>query len=224
MDALLSTCMLMGAQYLCPEAHKLTDCWVLSAEPTAMNWLYLQGGMRCLLDLARPYIHRSIWAAISKETDHEISLFDDPCQNQEELHSGLADLCQVNDTTTPENNPCYIPLKMLSSMLKLDPCYSNIPKFLDFTLSLQSSYLHLLQKKDPCALVIIAHWMGLMCLTSQWQPWVDCRIRTECVAICIYLESSTDRRILKLLEYPSRACGYPLRCISEDSPLLGDKF
>jgi hypothetical protein len=38
-------------------------------------------------------------------------------------------------------------------------------------------------------------------------------VRSECVAICMFLEASPDPRILELLEFPAEACGYAMSSI-----------
>lgn len=60
-DALLSTCMLMGIMTICPEKFEPTDSWVLTNRPEAMNWLALQSGLKTILTLASPYLSISIW-------------------------------------------------------------------------------------------------------------------------------------------------------------------
>ena len=70
-DALLSSCMMMGVMTICPENFKPTDSWVLTNRPEAMNWLCLQSGLRTIISVAAPYIPNSIWGvafeSIAKE-------------------------------------------------------------------------------------------------------------------------------------------------------------
>lgn len=210
-DALLSSCMLMSVMTVCPENFQPTDSWVLTNKPEAMNWLCLQSGLRCILTLASPYIPSSIWAAafagIGKEEDE---IFDNPQQGREGLDPDLADLCGIDDYTTENTNIYYSPLRILTPLLKLERDAPNSGHCTSFMGRLECDFVNLLRERDPPALIILAHWMGLMCCLSQWQPWIEGRIRGECVAICMFLEHSNDPRILRLLQFPAEACGYKL--------------
>ena len=75
---------------------------------------------------------------------------------------------------------------------------------------LECDFLALCRKRDVRALIILVQWMGLMCAVAEWQPWIEGRIRAECIAICMFLEHSTDPMILRLLKFPAEACGYRL--------------
>ncbi|EAW11062.1 Zn(II)2Cys6 transcription factor [Aspergillus clavatus NRRL 1] len=211
-DALISTCMFMGITSICPDHFQPTDSWVLSGNPGAMNWLSLQSGLRCILKLAGPYIPSSIWASAFQQTHREeVQLYDEAIlQGREGLDPDLADLCQVDDSTTALTNPYYEPLRLLAAIFTLDRNPKNAAQCATFMGRLENKFLALLRARDVPALLILAHWMGLMCTLAEWQPWIEARIRGECTAICIYLEYSTDPRVLRLLQFPASACGYPL--------------
>ncbi|KAJ5818352.1 hypothetical protein N7474_003943 [Penicillium riverlandense] len=215
-DGLLSTCMLMGVVTVCPERFEPTDSWVLTNRPEAMNWLCLQSGLRCIISLAKPYLSNSIWAAAFAETNkEERQLYDQEIQKgREGLNSDLADLCQIDDSTTKRTSSYYSPLRILSKLLRLEKNGHNSAHCASFMGRLECDFLTLLRNRDPPALIIMAHWMGLMCLLSQWQPWIEGRIRGECVAICMFLERSSDARMSRLLRFPADSCGHEL-CVSE---------
>lgn len=211
-NALLSSCMLMGVITICPEHFEPTESWVLTNRPEGMNWLALQSGIRCILKLAAPYIPGSIWATafedLSKE-EHQI--FDQKVQRgREGLDPDLADLCGIDDFTTEKTNIYYSPLQILASILGLEKNWPNAGHCASFMGRLECDFLALLRKRDPPALIILAQWMGLMCSLVEWQPWVEPRIRGECIAICMFLEYSADPRILRLLRLPAKECGYEL--------------
>ncbi|KAJ5108514.1 hypothetical protein N7456_005189 [Penicillium angulare] len=211
-DALLSTCMLMGVMTICPEKFDVTDSWVLTNKPEALNWLALQSGLSCILQLASSLLPKSIWGEAFKEVDKE----GDKIFKQEEktgregLDSDLADLCGITEESTPDSSVYYPPLRYLSKLVGLEPNGPNAAHVASFMGRLECDFMALLRKRDPPALIILAHWMGLMCCLSEWQPWVEGRIRKECIAICMFLEYSTDPRILLLLRFPAEACGYKL--------------
>ena len=209
-DALLSTCILMGVMSLCPERFSPTDSWVLTNRPEDMNWLCLQSGLRCIISLAGPYVSGSIWASAFKDTHEEESQIygKEVQQGRAGLDTELADLCEINDFTTKETSHYYNPLRVLGALMKLEKSARNADQCTTWAGRLEPDFLALLRQRDPPALLILAHWMGLMCHLSQWKPWIESRIRGECVAICMYLETSTDPRVLRLLRFPANACGY----------------
>ncbi|RHZ51854.1 hypothetical protein CDV55_101552 [Aspergillus turcosus] len=211
-DALLSTCMFMGLSSLCPDSFEPTDSWVLTNAPGAMNWLCLQSGLRVIIELAGPYIQSSIWASAFQQThQEEVQLYEEGVpQGRDGLDPDLADLCGIDDSTTELTSPYYKPLKMLAVIFPLEKNMKNASQCATFMGRLENSFLALLRERDPPALLILAQWMGLMCTLSEWQRWVEGRIRGECKAICMYLEHSTDPRIQRLLRFPASACGYHL--------------
>ncbi|KAJ5988457.1 hypothetical protein N7481_003667 [Penicillium waksmanii] len=211
-DALLSSCMMMGVMTICPEDFSPTDSWVLTNRPEAMNWLCLQSGLRTIITLAAPYIPDSIWAvsfdAIVKE---ERTIFDEkPQAGRDGLDPDLADLCQIDEYTTENNSIYYDPLRILSALLKLERNRPNSAHVSSFMGRLECDFLALCRKRDVPALVMLVQWMGLMCAAAEWQPWIEGRIRPECIAICMFLEHSTDPLVLRLLKFPAEASGYEL--------------
>lgn len=211
-DALLSSCMLMGVTTICPEHFQPTDSWVLTNRPEGLNWLALQSGIRCIIELAAPYIPDSIWAtafaAVNKE---ERQIFDQVEQGREGLDQDLADLCGIDDFTTEKTNIYYSPLRILTPLMELERSLPNAGHCASFMGRLECDFLSLLRQRDPPALLILAQWMGLMCSLVEYQPWIEARIRGECIAICMFLEHSADPRVLRLLRFPSEECGYELR-------------
>lgn len=211
-DALLSSCMMMGVMTICPENFKATDSWVLTNRPDAMNWLCLQSGLRTIISIAAPYIPGSIWAvsfeAITKE---EHTIFDgQPETGREGLDPDLADLCDIDEYTTENNSVYYSPLRILSVLLKLERTRENSAHVSSFMGRLECDFLALCRQRDIPALVLLVQWMGLMCAAAEWQPWIEGRIRAECIAICMFLEHSTDPLVLRLIKIPAEASGYEL--------------
>ena len=212
-SALLSACMFMGIVSICPENFKPRDSWVLTNKPEAMNWLCLQSGIRIILSMAKPFIDSSIWGTAFHQTRNEdAQCFESEIhQGREGLDPDLADLCGIDDCTTSETSPYYEPLRNLAAIFGLEKNLKNSSQFTNFMGKLENDFLALLRARDPPALLILAQWMGLMCSISHFQPWVEGRVRAECVAICMYLERSTDPRVIRLLRLPAAQFGYDLR-------------
>ncbi|KAA8649095.1 Zn(II)2Cys6 transcription factor domain-containing protein [Aspergillus tanneri] len=209
-DALISTCMFISLVSLCPDDFKPTDSWVFTNNPADMNWLYLQSGLRCILQQAEQYLNGCIWGTAFMgfhEIECQLFNYEGHC-GPDGLDPLFADFCGIDEYTNETTSPYYTPLKSLTTLLELEKNLFNASMCTTYMGRLEFDFLALLQKRDPAALMIIAHWMGLMCLLTKWQPWVEGRIRAECIAICMFFERSTDPRVPPLLEFPAFACGY----------------
>ena len=64
----------------------------------------------------------------------------------------------------------------------------------------------LVREKDPVALLILAYWFAKISDIDFW--WLGTRARSECYAICSYLDGWPNERFQPLLHYPMKACGY----------------
>ncbi|KAK2752596.1 hypothetical protein FQN55_006709 [Onygenales sp. PD_40] len=215
MDGLMSTCMLMGVLSFASEDYHPEKSWLFSDDPTALNWLLLQCGLRYLLGFTAPHLQESIWFKVFMESDDDKHTYDDHRPGAEGLHPGLAELCGIEDDTTEETNPYHWPLRMLSPLLPLPPTREHFGKITSFMGRLLPDYTALLQKKDPRAVLILGYWLGKKCQENHW--WMHPRVHSECIAVCMFLEDSEDPRILRLLEYPAENCGYLLKHVREEA-------
>ncbi|PGG99003.1 hypothetical protein GX51_06501 [Blastomyces parvus] len=207
MDPLMSTCMLLGTIIFSSDECKPANSWIFSSDPTRLSWLLGQSGLRYILEtISMQQLQQSIWFEAFMESDDEDHSFSSHAPGREGLHPGLADLCEIDETTTVESNPYHWPLRMLSPLLPLKPDRHNFGKLITFMGRLEPAYTKLLQEKDPRALLILSYWLGKMCEEDQW--WVYHRVSTECFAICMFLEHNEDPRIVDLLQYPAEKCGY----------------
>ncbi|KAG5287036.1 C6 zinc finger domain-containing protein [Histoplasma ohiense] len=215
MDPLMSTCMLLGTIIFSPEECKPDSSWVFSSDPTRLSWLLGQSGLRYILEtITIQQLRQSIWFEAFMESDDEDHTFNNNSPGREGLHPELAELCEINETTTEESNPYHWPLRMLSPMLPLKADRNNFAKLIPFIGRLYPAYTKLLQEKDPRALLILSYWLGKLCEEKQW--WTYTKVSSECFAICMYLEHKEDPRILKLLQYPAEKCGYVLNYVIKD--------
>ncbi|KAK1144071.1 hypothetical protein N8T08_005733 [Aspergillus melleus] len=205
MDVLLTTCMLVAMFSFSAPNVSPGRSWIFSDDPGALNWLLIQGGLACLIDCIKPWIDESIWRdAFLISSAYE--LYDDHRTGREGLDAKLADLCEISDTTTEETNPYHWPLRMLSPLLRLPLTKLDPSRISSFMGRLPPQYLCLVQAKDPRALLLLGYWLAVMCSVHDW--WIDARVRSECQAICMYLEASGDGRVAELLDFPASACGY----------------
>jgi hypothetical protein len=209
--SLIGSCLLLAINEFCPAGFKPEHSWVFTTNPADLNWLALQGGLRCILEITRPFIGASIWGPAFQEAEDELKSFQEEQSGRSGLHHELADLCRIDDRTTAESNPYHWSVQLLSRMLKLKPYNrpENYAIFVTWMGQIRPEFITLLRAKDERALLILSWWMALMCAVSSFQVWIYGRIVPECKAICKYLENtSREPDILRLMQWPARACGY----------------
>ncbi|KAL3435172.1 hypothetical protein BDV09DRAFT_185290 [Aspergillus tetrazonus] len=209
MDALFSACLLMTVNSFALNSYNPRQSFVFSPNPVeSLNWLFVQSGLRHLLSRAVPWVRKSMWWAIFMESRND--LFEDERPGGEGLHPDLANLCGINEFTPTENNPYLWPLRMLTPLLTLEPSLRTYSRITTFMGRLLPDYYERLVAKDTPALMILAWWLALMMRVDLW--WVKTRVKSECAAICMYLDcTSSDSFVLRLLEFPAQACGYLLQ-------------
>lgn len=144
--------------------------------------------------------------------------FEDKRPGRVGLDPDLADLCGIADETTVDENPCLWPLRMLMGLLPFERVTESSRVYNTWMGRLENPFYECLLRKEPPALVLLAWWLGLMCYVEEW--WVEMRVRSECTAICTFLEDSCDPLVLKLLEFPASCCGYLLRHEQEQARVL----
>ncbi|KAK2738449.1 hypothetical protein FQN57_007040 [Myotisia sp. PD_48] len=208
MDGLMTTCLLLCALSFPIDDLKVSDSWIFSTNPNDLNWLLLQGGLLYLLQFTTPHLSQSMWFENFMETKDSPETYDNHSPGAEGLHPGLAALCEIHETTTEFDNPYHWPLRMLSPLLGIELTRENFAKVCTFIGRLLPDFTHLLIAKDPRATLILGYWLAKMCGRPDW--WTYRRVKTECFAICMYLEGLGDPQVLALLEYPAKQCGYVL--------------
>ena len=217
MDALFSSCILMTFNSFSLEEFNPRSSFVFSDRPESLNWLVLQSGLRHLLYMTRPWLSQSIWFEMFMSGRGDERTYEDNRPGRVDLDPDMADLCGIDESTTEETNPYHWPLRMLTNLLPLERTYSSFPKYTNFMGRLLPEYYEKLLQKDPPALIILSWWLALMNSIPMW--WMETRVKSECVAICMFLEDSEDPLVLKLLEFPAESCGYLLRHVQERNSL-----
>lgn len=134
--------------------------------------------------------------------------FEDKRAGRAGLDPDLADLCGVTGESTVESNVYLWPLRMLMGLLPLERATASFQTYNTWMGRLENPFYDALLRKEVPALVLLAWWLGLMCSVEEW--WVEVRVRSECTAICMFLEDTCDPLVLRLLEFPASCCGYLL--------------
>jgi hypothetical protein len=212
MDAVLSTCMLLTTPSLSTERFDPSNSWIFNSDPQALGWLQQQSGLKGLLAELKDQLRHSVWIHVFNDADDAFDTSSDERPGTVGLPPAFVELCGLDETSTVDNNPYHAPLRLLTPLISLDDDIRTFTKRISFMGRIQPPFFRLLLQKDPPALLILSYWFGQMCRIGKW--WYHDRARSECMAICTYLEELGDPRILVLLEVPARDCGYRLRHIA----------
>ncbi|KAJ5820257.1 hypothetical protein N7474_005848 [Penicillium riverlandense] len=212
MDKLYSTCFILTIRSFMQESFNPRESFIFSKDPVKLNWLLVQGGLRHLLERTSHWLPQSLWYTTFMNARDPWIKYDDDRPGRVDLNPDLADLCGIESTTTLESNPYLWPLRLLSNLLPLERGTNNFRQYCNFMTRLNLGFLERLLEKDPPALIILAWWLALMDSADVW--WVETRVRSECIAICMWLEESNNSLVLRLLEFPARQCGYSLRHVN----------
>lgn len=217
MDALISACLLLTMNSFMLEEFNPLSSFVFSNNREALNWLMLQSGLRHLLHLTEAWFPQSLWFDSFMASRGEESSFEDHRRGRDGLDPEMADLCGIGDESD-DANPYWWPLRMLAHIVPIERSIRSFVRYTNFVGRLMPEYYEKLLQRDPPALVILAWWLALMSFVPVW--WIGTRVRSECVAICLFLENGDDPRVLRLLEFPAQTCGYLLRHVGERDVLV----
>ncbi|PGH18796.1 hypothetical protein AJ79_00209 [Helicocarpus griseus UAMH5409] len=206
MNAVISTCMILAVLAFTCDDTKTAGSWIFSQTAGATNWLYVQGGLSAILSKYQDQADQNIWVPVINDADDHKGTISDDRPGPEGIPAGFVELCGIEEDSNRENNPYHAPLRVMANLQNIEPSSATFSKLVTFVGEVNHSYRELLRKKDPRALLILSHWFAMMCAVDQW--WVQNRVRSECWAICRFLEKHSDVRIRRLLEFPARSCGY----------------
>lgn len=211
MDALLSAVMLIAThQFMLsepsPDPGKSFIFAPVHQREACLGWLFINSGFQALWLALGDNVENSVWMPVLH--DSEIKNFRPPTLMQtpgDETHNLFLELCEIDMATTVEESPYYAPLEALLFLRQLSLNRNSFNKLINFLGSMDHRYQRLLIRRDKRALLILAHWLALMCEIQQW--WIIGRCKVECLAITTFLMHDPDIRIRKILEYPATIAG-----------------
>lgn len=195
-DALISTFMLLSIHHYTIHDQNPQGSWVFSSGSNGKpydffaGWLFDCGGFNQVWGKFGGCPHNSVWLPVVRKSDDHLGTFSDVTPGTRGILASFVELCGLDETSTPENNPFHRPLRMLSALLRLEISSAVFTKVVAFVSVITGRFRELLLGRDPRALLILAYWLALMCRMDQW--WVQDRMRHECQAVCIYLELHGD--------------------------------
>lgn len=211
MDALISTVMLISThQFMLPDFYSdLSKSFVYAPahqREACLAWLFINSGFQAVWRALGDNAEHSLWMPVLQDADIQ------SCKPQvlmqpsgDETHYLFLELCEIDACSTADESPYYNALESLLFLRQLSPDGNLFNKLINFLGGIDSRYHRLLVLRDKRALIILAHWLALMCEIQQW--WIIGRCKAECLAITTFLMHDRDWRVLKLLEYPARMAG-----------------
>lgn len=160
------------------ETEDPEELWPLS--PHGMRWLPAQRGLRTFWQM----VPDKIWfSERDLDTTERCLGLPDQIPGVDGIPRALAELCELNEFSSVENNPYHNAVRILSSLL--DRSHDGSLRFLAFINTAGPAFESLLEQRDPRALVLMAIWFGLVPV-SAW--WIWARAQLERKAIYVYLD------------------------------------
>ena len=211
LDGLLMTCHILGALAFYTQNKAITSSMILSADPNSANWLFVLSGFKVFTRDERfyPYINSSIYRPFIQDlssNDENLSTLSP--SKRSELYRKFANLCEIVEHSTVENNPYLAALHVVIDIVHLQPNTATYFSILSFPARMTEDYTRLVRTKDPRALLLLSYWLAKMCGMEYW--WCQLRAKVECQAICTYLQKWPDQMVQDLLKFPKRAASNPL--------------
>ncbi|MCJ1388762.1 hypothetical protein MMC18_001611 [Xylographa bjoerkii] len=202
-DALWVAASILGTISFCHiEAKTPEEAWPLKPRSSLdLNWLSLIEGKMEVWRLTEPLRPDSIFRQFALE--HKNFQETPPADpGLDALPPEFVMLYGFDTTSAANNNPYYAAASSIAQVLDLTCGYTISMSFMMFIMKMQLEYKHLLARKDPRALLLLAYWYAKICQYEHW--WVLERAVLECQAICIFLERfyGNDTNMQKLLKFP----------------------
>ncbi|KAE8369198.1 hypothetical protein BDV27DRAFT_141401 [Aspergillus caelatus] len=211
LDFIFATCLLINMISFATNETIPSNSWLFMSDSAsidnALNWFMVQQGMGYLSKILNRNPNGSVW---NTELDADTScnplfvISDDlPSYPDVELiPQTLAEICCITADCTPDNNPYYTPLVLLSRAFRIKSLgFGNLNSYLSFGPHVPQSYRLLLRQKDERALLLFMLWLMLFEEETCW--WIGARTRNEYAAVSWLLGRSEDQRIREVVRDPT---------------------
>lgn len=198
-EATIAASVLVSAVIFFAEHGSPSSSFVFSDDAQAADWLLIITGVGEL------FARRGIKPVVARR-----GLEATPAgvlePGRRDLHAPFVELCNIDDASTSANNPYHAELRLLTQMMAVPATQETFSELIRFPCQMGSAFITLLRGKDPVALLMLAYWFAKLGEVDFW--WIRTRARSECFAICSYLDGWPDERFQPLLQVPMEACGY----------------
>jgi hypothetical protein len=168
-----------------PDACTPEQAWPLKSSSDSssdLDWLSMSNGKMSLWHTVNPLRPDSLFRVMAATYAHMNSPL--PEGGIDGIPSALADLCNLNESSTPGNNPYFHAAHTLSQTLELPDSEVTTGQTQLFIRSIRGPFKDLLRERDPTALLLLYLWYRKIS-RSIW--WIELRARAECPSICLYL-------------------------------------
>ncbi|PMD34944.1 hypothetical protein L207DRAFT_436222 [Hyaloscypha variabilis F] len=181
-----------------------------SQEGNALTWLRTMQGTSILRSNLNPCLNNSVLHPLNLESRSWEEVICNHLDSGDSWASkasqALHQFCGVNSKSVLEENLYEDPLCRLCQLIQLEIGPDNIGMFMSFIGRLRSSFVELLDRNDPKAMMILCYWCALLSQIDQW--WIVASATSECLRLCKLLYVVPDQRIQDLLEFPASKCGF----------------
>ncbi|KAJ5693048.1 hypothetical protein N7462_002471, partial [Penicillium macrosclerotiorum] len=165
-----------------PEACTPDQAWPLKSDSSDLDWLHMSRGKMSLWHTINPLRPDSLFNVMAATFAQMLSPL--PEKGIEGIVRPLADVCNLNGSSTIKSNPYFHAAHTLSQILELANNEITTGQAQLFMRSIDGPFEDLLRKRDPVALLLLYLWYHK---TSRSIWWVELRARVECPSICLYL-------------------------------------
>lgn len=166
-----------------PDACTAEESWPLKrSEPSDLEWLRMIKGKMSLWRIINPLRPDSLFRVMASTfADMHSPL---PGKGIDGIPQALAAVCNLEGSSTAENNPYFNAAHAVSLIQGLPDCQVTTGHTQLFIRSIQGPFKYLLREKDPVALLLLYLWY---CKAGRSIWWIELRARVECPSICSYL-------------------------------------
>jgi hypothetical protein len=160
------------------------EAWPLGAlDSSDLEWLRLGSGKMTLWDVVDPLRPGSVFRVMSETFAHMRGPV--PAKGTDGVSVELVQLCELDESSTRENNPYFTVVHGLSRLLEVPKDEASLGRVMMVSRHMHHEFGICLEKKDPVALLLLCLWYT-RARESKW--WIDLRARYEIPAICAYLQ------------------------------------
>jgi hypothetical protein len=203
-EATIATCILTVIYTFSMEADIPRDAYMTSDPErlqTLLNPLAVAGGFRAIKTVVGDFLHDSCWRDLLQSTDDADGTFSSDATGVHGLAPAFVELCELDQSSNPDNNPYHAVVRLLSPLLRLTPTSDDFGKLIAFSGRAWPHLQPLVAQMDDRCLLLLAYWFALMARLDQW--WITPRAQGECSAVVAHLGQLNDERFDALLLFPA---------------------
>jgi hypothetical protein len=166
-----------------PDAYTPNESWPLKSSGLSdLEWLRMNKGKMSLWRIANPLRPDSLFNVMAGTYAQMNSPL--PEKGLDGVSKALAIVCQLQHSSTAENNPYFKAAHAISHIQDLPDNQFTVGHTEIFTRCIHGPFESLLREKDPVALLLLYLWYRK---AGRRIWWIELRARVECPSICSYI-------------------------------------